>query len=167
MTRAFALTATAIVLIALGATGAVVLRSAQSRAAPAPLLPWTDSEIVARGEVLYEAQCTACHGSLAATAPVQETSAPPHDENGHSWEHPDYALFQLTKSGEVAELCRSVEGSDMPQFADALTDRQIVDVLSYIKSTWPEETRQKQEAVNLLYATQNAAVREIVARSGE
>ena len=52
----------------------------------------------------------------------------------------------------------------MPRFGAALSDGEIVDVLSYIKSTWPEELRAKQEAVNALYAAQNAAYRELIHR---
>ncbi|WP_181164689.1 c-type cytochrome [Amaricoccus solimangrovi] len=50
----------------------------------------------------------------------------------------------------------------MPRFATALSDRDIVDVLSYIKSTWPADIRARQDEINRLYATQNAAVRDLL-----
>lgn len=153
-------------LIGLLAVGLAVLVYTLMRPtqAPAPLLDWQDSATVARGAAIYESECTACHGSLATAPPADAPppSAPRHDETGHSWEHPDYVLFQLTKSGEVAELCLTGGDGGMPQFEEALNDRQIVDVLSYIKSTWPEPTRAHQETVNTLYSAQNAAVRDLI-----
>jgi len=36
----------------------------------------------------------------------------------------------------------------MPGFGDTLSDREIWAVLAYIKSRWPEEIRQRQEAIS-------------------
>jgi hypothetical protein len=47
----------------------------------------------------------------------------------------------------------------MPRFDQALSDREILDVLSYIKSTWPEEIIAEHEKINRLHETQNEAVR--------
>ncbi|WP_111732164.1 c-type cytochrome [Roseovarius amoyensis] len=135
---------------------------------PTPqLLNWTDVETVARGKKLYQRECSACHGALeggasAASRTAAEQVAPPHDVNGHTWQHPDFALFQLTKSGEAAALCRALNQAGMPQFADSLSDHQIVDVLSYIKSTWPTHIRAKQDAANTLYSGQNTAYRALL-----
>ena len=126
-----------------------------------PLLDRDDHAAVSRGHALYETQCASCHGPARGDAPAAN-AAPSHGSAGHTWEHPDFALVQLTKSGEVAELCRDLEGSDMPTFAEALTDRQIVDVLSYIKSTWPEDIHARNAEINRLYTAQNAAVRDLL-----
>ncbi|SNY52375.1 Cytochrome c, mono- and diheme variants [Pseudooceanicola antarcticus] len=164
-------------LIVLGITGAAalgvvaVLASVALKQEPETgLLAWQDPEIIGRGAKIYRSECSSCHGGLDGSAPAAdapEPSAPPHDENGHSWKHPDYVLFGLTKSGEVAELCLTGNGDvEMPEFAEALNDRQILDVLSYIKSTWPEEVRARQEATNQIYAAQNAATRELLENGG-
>jgi hypothetical protein len=50
----------------------------------------------------------------------------------------------------------------MPRFEQTLTDRDVIDVLSYIKSTWAAEIRAEQDAVNRLYGSQNAAVRNLL-----
>ena len=50
----------------------------------------------------------------------------------------------------------------MPEFGQALSDREIVDVLSYIKSTWSENIRVRHDEINLLYEGQNTAVRELL-----
>jgi mono/diheme cytochrome c family protein len=73
--------------------------------------------------------------------------APPHDRTGHTWHHGDAFLFYYTKLGGQVTLERiGVTGvpSAMPAFADTLSDRQILDILSFIKSSWPERERQVQ-----------------------
>lgn len=50
----------------------------------------------------------------------------------------------------------------MPRFEQALTDREVVDILSYIKSTWPPEIRAEQDKTNGLYARQNAVIRDLL-----
>ena len=37
--------------------------------------------------------------------------------------------------------------SDMPAFADVLSDREIWAALSYIESTWPAEIRDRQRRI--------------------
>lgn len=132
-----------------------------------PLLDWQDTATAARGQEICASDCAGCHGEVSAgpVSPSEDSparSAPPHDASGHTWEHPDFALFQLTKSGEVTALCKEIGASDMPQFDKALSDEQILDVLSYIKSTWPADIRVKQDAVNALYKAQYVAVRTLL-----
>lgn len=125
------------------------------------LLAWQDTTIVARGKALYSAQCAGCHGvkgegQVAAGLPVGSgPAAPPHDASGHTWQHPDFSLVQLTKAGTSSVACMTLDDSAMPKFDQALSDREILDVLSYIKSTWPDETIAEQEKVNRLYDSHN------------
>lgn len=132
-----------------------------------PLLQWSDAAVVTRGHGIYDRDCVNCHGPL--TKPRSTSGlvtshymAPPHDASGHTWKHPDYALFKLTKSGEAEGICKATKGGGMPRFGQTLSDRQIVDVLSYIKSTWPADIRASQDETNTLYAAQNAAVRALI-----
>lgn len=39
--------------------------------------------------------------------------------------------------------------TDMPAFADVLSDDEIMDILEYIKSTWPKRERDYQQARSL------------------
>ncbi|MCB1470561.1 MAG: hypothetical protein KDK08_26195, partial [Rhizobiaceae bacterium] len=120
--------------------------------------------IVARGNVLYAEQCIRCPVKKLEFKRVLFISdrhwgfAPPHDGTGHTSEHPDFALIQLTKSGEAGVTCLPLDENAMPKFEEALTDRQVLDVLSYIKSTWPEEVVAQQAKVNLLYQSHNEAM---------
>lgn len=105
---------------------------------------------IVRGETLYERYCAACHGAdlegqpdWRSPGPDGVLPAPPHDETGHTWHHPDSVLFEYTKLGGKAALAR--QGVDfesgMPGFEEQLSDAEIWDVIAYIKSTWPERQR--------------------------
>ena len=134
-----------------------------------PLIPSDDAAMIARGQTLYAEQCAVCHGAsgegqrsrppgVAASTPL----APPHDATGHTWQHPDYVLVQLTKSGVSDSTCRPIAEGAMPKFERSLGDADILAVLAYIKSIWPADIRAQQQAMNALYAAKNAAVRKLL-----
>jgi mono/diheme cytochrome c family protein len=104
------------------------------------------------GGALYQQYCASCHGAtLEGEAEWRSRKAdgklpaPPHDETGHTWHHPDRQLFAITKFG-IEALVPNYE-SDMIGFADQLSDEEIWAVLDYIKSQWPEDIRQKQAEI--------------------
>jgi mono/diheme cytochrome c family protein len=126
----------------------------------ASLLRPDDPIFVAEGQEIYASTCAACHGADGEGQPGWETAsaanplAPPHDGTGHTWQHPDTALFELTKTGLSTVACRTLNSEAMPKFGETLSDEQIVAVLSYIKSRWPESVRKQNAAINRIYATQ-------------
>lgn len=152
-------------LIGLAATAAYLYLTPRQEVR---LLAWDDSAVVARGQALYRAHCADCHGAhgegkaVAGDGARSAPPAPPHNASGHTWQHPDFALIELTKSGMSTLGCRSLDENGMPRFEQALTDREVVDILSYIKSTWPPEIRAEQDKTNGLYARQNAAIRDLL-----
>lgn len=73
--------------------------------------------------------------------------APPHDATGHSWHHPDTQLFLTTKFGTEA-LVGGTYKSDMKGFGDILSDAQILEVLAYIKSTWPKRVADRHTEIS-------------------
>lgn len=108
---------------------------------------------VGLGRGVYAKECASCHGARLEgqpdwrrRRPDGQLPAPPHDETGHTWHHPDQLLFEMTKLGPQA-LVRPGYRSDMPAFAGKLTDREIWAVLAFIKSRWPEDIRARQEAI--------------------
>ena len=110
-----------------------------------------DAEQLALGQEAYTEACASCHGANLEGQPnwkVRQANgrlpAPPHDDTGHTWHHPDQMLFEITKLGVEALGPEGYE-SDMPGFADTLSDEQIRAVLAYIESTWPPEVRAQQE----------------------
>ena len=119
--------------------------AAASKAAP------KDASPHARGRQVYVTHCAACHGlnlegqpNWKQRLPNGKMPAPPHDETGHTWEHPDDVLFKVVKHGAAAVAGPSY-ATDMLGFKDRLTDDEIVAVIQYIKSTWPERIRKKLE----------------------
>jgi len=113
-----------------------------------------DPDLVAAGRAVYEAQCASCHGADLEGEPDWRARradgrlpAPPHDETGHTWHHPDALLFGLTKYGPAAIIGDGYE-SDMPGFEDVLSDDEIRAALAYIKSRWPAEILTRQERMN-------------------
>lgn len=108
---------------------------------------------VAAGQELYAQSCASCHGAnLEGQADWRRRlengrmPAPPHDESGHTWHHSDRNLFIVTRGG-VSAVVPGYE-SDMPAFEGILTDEEIVDVLAYIKNTWPDRQREFQTEVS-------------------
>ena len=108
----------------------------------------TDSETVALGAAVYETNCASCHGANLEGQPDWRVSdedgrlpAPPHDETGHTWHHDGDTLFQLTKYGVGALINDPDYASNMPVYDGVLSDDEIIAVLSYIKSTWPDDIR--------------------------
>jgi mono/diheme cytochrome c family protein len=101
-----------------------------------------DAQKVALGAKIYAANCASCHGAQLEGQPEWRRRlpngrmpAPPHDESGHTWHHPDDVLFGITKNG-IAPYAPADYESDMPAFAGKLSDDEIWAVLAYIKSQW-------------------------------
>lgn len=110
-----------------------------------------DPAQMAQGGALYAQYCAACHGANLEGQPNWKERrsdgrlpAPPHDETGHTWHHSDRQLVAITKFGPEA-LIAGYE-SDMPGFAEVLSDAEISAVLAFIKSNWPEREREFQAA---------------------
>lgn len=102
-----------------------------------------DAGKVALGARVYAQNCAACHGAKLEgqpdwrkRLPNGRLPAPPHDESGHTWHHPDNVLFGITKNGLVPPYAPKDYESDMPSFGGKLSDEEIWSVLAYIKSHW-------------------------------
>lgn len=115
----------------------------------------TDPQLVAQGREIYQQYCASCHGAELEGQPNWQSRrpsgalpAPPHDESGHTWHHPDRLLFNITKFG-MKPFAPEGWVSDMPAFEGVLSDEQIWAVLAYIKSRWPERMREYQQQRNV------------------
>lgn len=139
-------------MVVAGSAAAIVL--VRRDGADAAMLRPDDADVVATGRAIYEAQCASCHGAELEGQPDWRSPgadgrlpAPPHDESGHTWHHPDRMLFELSKYGTAAVVGPDYD-SAMPAFEDVLTDEEIVAVLSFIKSRWPDRIRARHDALN-------------------
>jgi mono/diheme cytochrome c family protein len=120
----------------------------------AGLLPHDDPEVVARGRAVYDDHCAVCHGANLEGQPDWRRPdsqgylpAPPHDETGHTWHHPDALLFEITRHGTEAVVGGGYR-SNMPGFGEVLSDDEILVVLAYIKSTWPPRIIERHDRLN-------------------
>ena len=117
-----------------------------------------DPVVVAQGEAIYAENCASCHGADLSgepgwpdwrqRKPDGRLAAPPHDESGHTWHHPDEMLFQITKLGTAGYTGDPNHESDMPAFGEDLSDDEIAAVLSFIKSTWKGRAKEANARIN-------------------
>ena len=112
-------------------------------------IPYLDKQKVSTGKIVYASNCASCHGvALEGQPNWQKRSAngylpaPPHDETGHTWHHPDQMLFEFTKYGPQRYAGADYK-SAMPAYEGKLSDEEIWNVLAFIKSQWPEEIQKK------------------------
>ena len=113
---------------------------------------------IAAGEMLYAEHCAACHGADLEGQPDWQVPgpdgvlpAPPHDQTGHTWHHPNALLFDYTRlggQGVVEKMGLGDFQSGMPAFGEVLTDDQIWEVLAFIASTWPARIADMQATRN-------------------
>jgi mono/diheme cytochrome c family protein len=114
-----------------------------------PPLPALQPDLVAEGQQVYAQHCASCHGAnlqgqsnWKQPLPSGKYPAPPHDDSGHTWHHPDALLKQI-----IVEGGNGTNGqipSDMPAFGAVLNERQTDAVLEFIKSRWSAQSREYQ-----------------------
>lgn len=114
-----------------------------------------DAALAARGQAVYQQHCASCHGADLKGQPDWTTRdargrlpAPPHDESGHTWHHDDEVLFEVTKYG-MGKHAPAGYVSDMPAFGGQLSEDEIIAVLAYIKSRWPDHVHRKRRAAGM------------------
>ena len=118
------------------------------------LLP-NDLSLVTLGQNIYSENCASCHGvDLEGQENWQKRDdegylpAPPHDETGHTRHHPDEYLFLMTKYG-IEKIIGKKYLNKMPAYKDILTDKEIIAVLSFIKSKWPNQIQEIHNNINV------------------
>lgn len=106
----------------------------------------TDQAQLALGAKIYAQNCADCHGAKLEGQPNWREGlpngrlpAPPHDDTGHTWHHPEAVLFEITKRGLVPPNAPAGYESDMPAFEGRLSDDEIRAVLAFIASRWSRD----------------------------
>ena len=139
-------------LLALALVLGLAACTGQAATSVAPVTPYPtlDAAQVARGREVYIQSCASCHGPNAEGAVNWATPgpdglglAPPHDDTGHTWHHPDRVLYETIYSG-MNDPLRSGSPLRMPAFGEILSDSDIRAVIEYFKSLWSAEHRQWQ-----------------------
>jgi mono/diheme cytochrome c family protein len=137
------------IVVLAGAAAAGWLLSGASRDS-AGALPAAD---LSRGQAIYAEACASCHGAdlegrtdWRSPGPDGRLPAPPHDETGHTWHHPDRVLMEITLRGTAAVVGGGYE-SNMPGFEDVYSEGELRDVLEWIKTQWSERERAHQAQI--------------------
>ena len=99
-----------------------------------------DPAQVARGRVIYDKHCAECHGADGKGQPgdwrVRNADGnyppPPLNDDAHAWHHPTEGLLETIRMGSPQGM------GIMPGFRQKLTEHEIVDVVTYIKSLWSD-----------------------------
>jgi mono/diheme cytochrome c family protein len=158
----FALAATVASASAIAAFGGYIFLAGTSSA----LLDPDDTQVVTHGEAIYMEHCASCHGRNLEGQPEWQTQdkegflpAPPHDESGHTWHHPDTLLFKITKLGIAQAANLKDYKTRMPAFRETLSDGDIIAALSYIKSRWPEDMRRRHDQLNRAYERRESSAK--------
>ncbi|HYG89095.1 MAG TPA: cytochrome c [Azospirillum sp.] len=137
------------------AVAAAALYGAVVAGRDAPLRPDpNNAPLVALGKLTYQQHCASCHGAnlegqpdWRERKPDGRLPAPPHDAEGHTWHHSDEQLVTMVRDG-MAALAPPGYETDMPAFGDTLSEREIVAVIAFIKSTWPPAARERQARIS-------------------
>lgn len=99
-----------------------------------------DAEQIRRGEAVYRANCTGCHGLNGEATPDWRKPnpdgkypPPPLDSSAHAWHHSTEVLKKTILKGTPPEI------GSMPAWEGKLTEQQVDDVVVWIKSLWSDE----------------------------
>ena len=101
---------------------------------------WYNDGLVETGKDLFLQHCANCHGANAeGTREWKKPDAsgnyppPPLDGSAHAWHH------------SLAQLARSIRqggkqlGGVMPGFGDRFEDLELLALIAYFQSKWPDE----------------------------
>lgn len=99
-----------------------------------------DQAQIKRGESVYKANCTGCHGPNGEATPEWRKPGadgkyppPPLDSTAHAWHHSTEVLKKTILKGTPPEI------GSMPAWEGKLTEQQVDDVIVWIKSLWSDE----------------------------
>lgn len=100
-----------------------------------------DPKTLEQGKSLFQENCAGCHGMRAEGTVKdwqqkdQNGKYPPPPLNGtaHTWHHPLSGLMHTVKKGTQAI------GGSMPSWENKISDDQILSIILWLTSLWPDE----------------------------
>jgi mono/diheme cytochrome c family protein len=101
------------------------------------------AQLLARGATLHAISCQPCPGDRLGKGTVGR--AHPHNEKGHSWQHPDGQLKEWILHGKPGP-----GSSVMPGF-NYLSEDDVEAILGFIKTWWTAEQREMQADISRRY----------------
>ena len=121
----------------------------------------TDDPQLAESQIIYETNCAHCHGyylegqlysTLDNTVQNGLHTVPPHDSEGHTWQHPDQLIIQSVLQGIQSPL----NHFPMTAFEGTLTEDEILGLIDYMRLYWTEEQIEYQAWLTEQYAERNS-----------
>jgi len=101
---------------------------------------WFNQDVVDYGAELFQQNCAVCHGVNAeGTKEWKKTDAngnyppPPLNGSAHAWHHSIPQLARSIKEGGIKL------GGVMPAFGDKLSDQEVLAVIAFFQSKWPDK----------------------------
>ena len=101
---------------------------------------WYDTSRVESGAKVYASNCAVCHGARGEATldwrrrePDGSFPPPPLNGTAHTWHHPFGILARQIKFGAPGG------GGKMPIFQGKLTDDEIINVIAWFQSLWPDD----------------------------
>ena len=100
-----------------------------------------NAQTLERGRSLFRKNCAACHGwNAEGTTPDWQKRdengqypPPPLNGSAHTWHHPVPVLYRIIRDG-TADM-----GGSMPAWAEKLSDDEMLMIIQWITSLWPDE----------------------------
>jgi len=102
---------------------------------------------IVEGKRLYDEYCASCHGEKGIGQDPKRRAggwdsnkiriAPALNGTAHTWHHSPKFLFNYIKKGSI------VKDSPMPSFGGEFSKQEILSIISYLQSLWPERIRKK------------------------
>lgn len=122
--------------LAVGSVAALSL-ACERETFPQPPPEILDSdEAIASGERLYQKNCSICHGNRGAGDGPQARSLTPSPADLRNLRgtrgEPGYWFFRIKEGGKAEPLAR--ERSPMPGWGEHMSDREIWQVVAYLKA---------------------------------
>ncbi len=106
--------------------------------------PSSADEVFTLGAERYAANCQVCHGDSNGIGGTG--GAPPHNQEGHTWHHPDAQLREWVLNGKLG-----FESPGMPALGDKLAEPEVDAILTFIKTWWAAEQRASQADISQRY----------------
>jgi len=113
---------------------ALYLKDQPAASEPVPTAVAGNDPAVAAGKVLYQNNCTACHG---ANGKGEALMFPPLAGNPVLLQSSAENLIRVVLAGAQAVSTQAAPtGPSMPSFAWKLNDAQLADLLTYVRNDW-------------------------------
>ena len=114
----------------------------------------TDYKVIVNGKKIYANNYALCFGiylegqkNCMSRLPKRLMPARPDDEKGHKRHYQDRYLFMVEKY-EIDKFIGKKYPNNMPPFKDMLSDKEIIAVQYYIRSSWPVKIKEINNNIN-------------------